>query len=69
MTQKQCRVPGNRSRGSPEPVINTELKIVNEEKPKYSYPVGKRASIILTLQRFAYNVFENSILKSVMTAK
>ena len=53
----------------PEPVINTVLKIVKEEKPKYSYPVGKRASIILTLQRFAYNVFENSILKSVMAAK
>jgi short-subunit dehydrogenase len=53
----------------PNPVINTVLKIVKEEKPKYSYPVGKRASLILTLQRFAYNVFEKSILKSVNAAK
>ena len=53
----------------PEPVINTVLKIIKEEKPKYSYPVGKGASMILTLQRFAYNLFENSILKSVNAAK
>jgi short-subunit dehydrogenase len=52
----------------PEPVINTVLKIIKEKKPKYSYPVGKGASMILTLQRFAYNVFENSILKSVNAA-
>jgi short-subunit dehydrogenase len=49
----------------PEPVINTVLKIVNEKTPKFSYPVGKRSGLILTLQRFAYNVFENSILKRV----
>ena len=53
----------------PEPVISTVLKIVKEEKPKYSYPVGKGASMILTLQRFAYNVFENSVLKGVNAAK
>lgn len=53
----------------PEPVITTVLKIVKEEKPKYSYPVGKGASLILTLQRFAYNVFENSVLKRVNAVK
>jgi len=53
----------------PEPVINTVLKIIKEEKPKYSYPVGKGAPMILTLQRFAYNVFENSILKGVNAAR
>lgn len=53
----------------PEPVINTVLKIVKEENPKYSYPVGKGSSMILTLQRFAYNVFENSVLKGVSAAK
>lgn len=53
----------------PEPVVNTVLKIVKEEKPKYSYPVGKGASMILTLQRFAYGVFENSILKGVNASK
>jgi len=53
----------------PEPVINTVLKIVEEKNPKYSYPVGKGASIALTLQRFAYGVFENSILKRVNAPK
>jgi short-subunit dehydrogenase len=49
----------------PEPVVNTVLKIVNEADPKFSSPVGKGSSAILTLQRFAYSIFENSILKRV----
>jgi hypothetical protein len=49
----------------PEPVVNTVLKIVNEQDPKFNSPVGKGSSVILTLQRFAYRVFENSILKRV----
>jgi hypothetical protein len=53
----------------PEPVMNTVLKIIHEKAPKYSYPVGKGASMILTLQRFAYSVLENSILKGVSAAK
>jgi short-subunit dehydrogenase len=53
----------------PEPVMNTVLKIINERNPKYSHPVGKGASIILTLQRFAYSVLENTILKNVHAAK
>jgi short-subunit dehydrogenase len=52
----------------PEPVIDTVLKIVKEQKPKYSYPVGKGASMILTLQRFAYSIFEKSIIKGVNAA-
>ena len=53
----------------PEPVISTILRIVKEEKPKHSYPVGKGASLILALQRLAYNVFEKSVLKNVNAAK
>jgi short-subunit dehydrogenase len=53
----------------PEPVMNTVLKIINEKAPKYSYPVGKGSSIILTLQRFAYSVLESYILKGVNAAK
>jgi short-subunit dehydrogenase len=52
----------------PEPVINTALKIVKEKNPKFSYPVGKGSSIALILQKFAYRVFENSILKDVNAA-
>lgn len=52
---------------APEPnaVVDTVLKIVNEKNPKFNYPVGKGASLILMLQRFAYNAFESSVLKSV----
>ncbi|HYK44534.1 MAG TPA: SDR family NAD(P)-dependent oxidoreductase [Parafilimonas sp.] len=53
----------------PEPVMNTVLKIVNERNPKYSHPVGKGASLILTLQRFAYTLLENTVLKNVNAAK
>lgn len=53
----------------PDPVINTVLKIVNKKTPKYSYPVGKGSSMILTLQRFAYSLLEKSILKSISAAK
>ena len=53
----------------PEPVMNTLLKIVNERNPKYSHPVGKGASLILTLQRFAYSLLENAVLKNVHAAK
>jgi short-subunit dehydrogenase len=53
----------------PEPVVNTVLKIVNEKDPKYSYPVGKGTTTILTLQRFAYGFLENILLKNVNTGK
>ena len=53
----------------PEPVMNTILKIVGKKAPKYSYPVGKGSSMILTLQRFAYGVLEKSVLKSVNAAR
>ena len=53
----------------PEPVINTVLKIINEKAPKYSYPVGKGTSMLLTMQRFAYNILESTVLKRVNAAK
>lgn len=53
----------------PDPVISTVLKIINKKNPNYSYPVGKGSSMILTMQRFAYNLLEKSILKSIDAAK
>jgi len=53
---------------SPEPVIATVLKVVEVEAPKFSYPVGKGYSFLLTMQRFAYKTFENTILKRVGAA-
>jgi len=53
----------------PEPVVNIVVKIAKEKSPKFSNPVGKGASTILTMQRFAYGIFEDSILKSVSKVK
>ena len=53
----------------PDAVVDVVLKIVNEKNPKFNYPVGKGAALILMLHRFAYNVFESSVLKSVNTTR
>jgi short-subunit dehydrogenase len=53
----------------PEPVVNTVLKIVYQKDPIYSHPVGKGTSMILSLQRFAYGLLENTVLKNVNAAK
>ena len=50
-------------------VIDTVMKIVNEKKPRFSYPIGKGTSLILMLQWFAYNALEDSILKRVNKTK
>lgn len=47
----------------PGAVVDTVMKIINEKKPKFSYPIGKGTSLILALQRFAYNALESTILK------
>jgi short-subunit dehydrogenase len=53
----------------PEPVMSTVIRIVDEKNPKYSYPVGKGTSMILTLQHFAYGLLENTVLKNINAAK
>jgi short-subunit dehydrogenase len=54
---------------APDPVVDAILKIINEKEPKFSYPVGKGISLLLALQRFAYNGFERAILKRVREAR
>jgi short-subunit dehydrogenase len=49
----------------PDPVVDTVMKIVKGKNPTFSYPVGKGSSIIPMFQKFAYGLFENSILKRV----
>ncbi|WP_411822004.1 SDR family oxidoreductase [Leptospira sp. 'Mane'] len=49
----------------PEPVVNKVMKIVDEKVPKFSYPVGKGASVFLALQQYAYHTFEGAVLKRV----
>jgi len=69
--QKADAYTNNEIQNAPGPsaVINTLIKIVNEKKPAFSYPVGKGTSLFLTLQRFAYNMFEGAILKNVNKTK
>ena len=45
------------------------MKIINKANPKFSYPVGKGTSLILILQRFAYNTFESVVLKIINSIK
>jgi len=61
----------NAIQNAPEPdaVIDRVMKIINEKKPRFSYPVGRGTSLILMLQRFAYNAFESTILKNVNKTK
>lgn len=54
---------------SPEPVVNTVIDIIQQKDPKFNFPVGKRASFILTMQHYAYKAFENSILKDIRNSK
>ena len=53
----------------PTPVINKLLQLVEEKNPTFSHPIGKGASIFVTLQHFAYKTFENAINKRVNAAK
>ncbi|EMY60232.1 SDR family NAD(P)-dependent oxidoreductase [Leptospira terpstrae] len=54
---------------SPEPVVNTVIDIIQQKDPKFNFPVGKKASFILTMQHYAYKAFENSILKDIRNSK
>ena len=56
---------------APEPtkVIQAVMKIINQANPTFSYPVGKATSLILILQRFAYNTFESVVLKIINSIK
>lgn len=53
----------------PDLVLNRILKLVEDKNPKFSNPIGKGVSIILTLQRLAYSIFEVSVLKMVNEQK
>ena len=53
----------------PTPVIDKLLQLVEEKNPTFNHPIGKGASIFVTLQHFAYKTFENAINKRVNSAK
>lgn len=49
----------------PTPVINMLLKLIEDRNPTFSNPVGKGASVILSIQHFAYKTFENTLLRNI----
>jgi short-subunit dehydrogenase len=53
---------------SPDAVVKTITKLIGAKEPKFSNPVGKMTGMILFLQSYAHKMFENTILKKVITA-
>lgn len=49
----------------PTPVINKLLKLIEHQNPTFNHPVGKGASLFWAIQHFAYQTFENSIVKNI----
>ncbi|TGM23385.1 SDR family NAD(P)-dependent oxidoreductase [Leptospira meyeri] len=54
---------------TPEPVISTIVQVIQKKDPKFNFPVGTGASFILTMQHYAYKMFEAAILKKLRNAK
>jgi len=53
----------------PDAVLDKIVKLVEDKEPKFSNPIGKGTSIILTLQRLAYTTFEKSVLGMIAKSK
>jgi short-subunit dehydrogenase len=49
----------------PTAVVETLLKLVEDESPKFNHPVGKGSSLFPAIQYFSFKTFENSIIKNV----
>ncbi len=50
---------------APTPVIETLLKLVESENPKFNHPVGKGSILFPAIQYFSFKTFENSIIKNI----
>ena len=49
----------------PAAVVDTLLKLVENENPKFNHPVGKGASLFPAIQYLSFKTFENSIIKNI----
>lgn len=49
----------------PTAVVETLLKLVENESPKFNNPVGKGSSLFPAIQYFSFKTFENSIIKNI----
>ena len=49
----------------PTAVVETLLKLVENENPKFNHPVGKGSTLFPAIQYFSFKTFENSIIKNI----
>jgi short-subunit dehydrogenase len=49
----------------PSAVVETLLKLIENEKPKFNHPVGKGSSLFPAIQFFSFKTFENSVIKNI----
>jgi short-subunit dehydrogenase len=49
----------------PTAVVETLLKLVENEKPKFNNPVGKGSTLFPAIQYFSFKTFEKSIIKNI----
>ena len=49
----------------PTAVIETLLKLVENENPNFSHPVGKGSTLFPAIQYFSFKTFENTIIKNI----
>ncbi|MFD0990260.1 SDR family oxidoreductase [Mariniflexile jejuense] len=49
----------------PTAVLETLLRLVENETPKFNNPVGKGSSLFPAIQYFSYKTFENSVIKNI----
>ena len=49
----------------PTAVVETLLKLVENEKPNFNHPVGKGSSLFPAIQYFSFKTFEKSVIKNI----
>ena len=49
----------------PTAVVETLLKLVENENPNFNHPVGKGSTLFPAIQYFSFKTFENSVIKNI----
>lgn len=49
----------------PTAVVKTLLKLVENDRPKFNYPVGKGSTLFPAIQYFSFKTFEKSVIKNI----
>lgn len=53
----------------PTVVVETLLKLVENESPNFNHPVGKGSSLFPAIQYLSFKTFENSVIKNISKFK